>query len=268
MHTTKSRLNRIAHVMAALLAVFAFGAVMASVAQAEETKGPSWSVEGKRLGAGETKGISAKAVGNQTLEAGGITITCTALEAKSGQISGTAENESGKNGGTLRYSGCTVAGNGTKCAVEGGAISTVNLRSELVEDAATKKVLLVDFLPATGKLFAEPKFVAETGGTCTFKFTKITGIDVLAQVLTDPGELSVELGGTPRGEAESWLLKVVPTQPSAFWLIKGGKGEEVKIPAEEKLQAFGGPATLKGTALILLANNKGESTKEKWSPLP
>ena len=31
----------------------------------------------------------------------------------------------------------------------------------------------------------------------------------------------------------------------AFWLIKGGKGEERKREAEEKLEAFGAAVTLK-----------------------
>ncbi len=257
MHPPKSRLTRIAHVIMALSAVFAFGAVMASVAQAEETKGPFWTVAGTRLGTGETKGLVVKAFTESKLTAGSVVVSCKKMEAKSGQISGAGLGESGKGGGSLRYSECEVTGNGASCKAEKGEEVTKNLRAELVEDAATKKVLLVDFLPATGKEFAELKFE----GTCTFKTTKVTGIDVLAEVLTDPGELTVELGGTSRGEAKSWLLKVEAPQPSAFWLIKGGKGEEVKIATEEKLEAFGAKAELTGTAL-------GELTgSPNWSPL-
>ena len=242
--------------MAALLAVFAFGAVMASVAQAEETKGPFWTVAGTRLGTGETKGLVVKAFTESKLTAGGVVVSCKKMEAKSGQISGAGLGESGKGGGSLRYSECEVTGNGASCKAEKGEEVTKN--SELSwwrtpYQKSTVSGLLTSFRKRIRRLKFE--------GTCTFKTTKVTGIDVLAEVLTDPGELTVELGGTSRGEAESWLLKVEAPQPSAFWLIKGGKGEEVKIAAEEKLEAFGAKAELTGTAL-------GELTgSPNWSPL-
>ena len=172
-------------------------------------KGPSWSIEGKRLEAGETRGIVVKAFTESKLAVGGIVVSCKKLEAKLGQISGAGLGESGNGGGILRCTECEVTGNGTSCKPEKGEQVTKNLRAELVEDAATKKILLVGFLPASGKEFAELKFE----GACTFKTTKVTGIDVLAKVLTDPSELTVELGGTSRGEAKSWLLKVEVPQP-------------------------------------------------------
>ena len=251
-----SRLTRIGHLLVTLLAVFAFSALTAAAAQATEV-GPFWSVKGTRLGAGETRNVVAKAVTKQTLTAGSDKVICEEVEAKPGVILGTAEGEAGKNGETLRYSKCKVEGNGSACKVEKEEISTNSLKSELVEDAATKKILLVDFLPATGKTFAEIKFE----GTCSIKSTKVTGVDVLAEVLTDPGELTIELGGTSRGSAKSWRLKIEEPQPTGFWLIKGGVGSEVKIGSEEKLEAFGAKAELKGTALIELESG------EEWSPL-
>jgi len=130
-----------------------------------------------------------------------------------------------------------------------------------VEDAATKKKLLVDFLPASGKVFATLKFTPEAGGTCEATESKVTGIDVLAEALTDPGKEPIELEGTARGEAKSWYLEVENPQPSAFWLVKEGAGKEVKIGTEEKLEAFGVPATLTGLALVTLVSGKN------WSPL-
>jgi hypothetical protein len=256
------RLTRLTSLVLAMLVVFAFGAVMAAAAQAEEA--PRISVEGTILGAGSSREATVKMFStNSTLEAGGVTVTCTTLEAKAGaKLVGSAAGEAATGEATLRYTGCSVTGNGSPCAVEKEEVETKPLRAELVEDL-TKKKLLVDFLPATGSLFAELKF---TGAGCTFKSTKVTGKDELLEVRTDPGNAIVELPG-PVAEAESWLGEVEVPQQASFWLIKGGVGKDVVIEEAEQLQAFGAPATLKGTALILLAK-EGKSTKEKWSPLP
>ncbi len=258
-----SRLGRMKHLLLAVMAMLAFGVVTASAAQAEN--GPFYSVgsEGKRLGAGETRPITAKIFSeNFTLTAGTRKVICTGVEAKEGSdIIGSAEGEAGKDEEILRYTGCKVEGNGTKCAVEKGEVVTEKLRSELVEDAATKKKLLIDFLPPEGKVvFATLKFVAETGGTCEVKETKVTGIDVLAEALTETGE-PIELGGVSPGLHKSGRIEVENPQPTAFWLIKEGTGKEVKIATAEKLNAFGVAATLVGTASVELASG------EVWSAL-
>jgi hypothetical protein len=252
-----NRLTRIRHLLLALVAMLAFGVVGASAAQAAE--GPFWSVEGTRLAAGSTEELAGKAVTNQVLSAGGKVVTCEAVEPEAGsKIIGEAAGESGKAEGKLRYSKCTVAGNGTGCKVVKEEVVTNALKGELVEDAATKKKLLADFLPASGNTFAELKF---EGSGCTFKTTKVTGIDVLAEVLTDPGNETIELGGPARGSAKSWYLEIEKPQPTAFWLTEKSEGKEVKIATEEKLEAFGVAATLEGKALVSLKNEK------EWSPL-
>lgn len=254
-----SRLAGMKHLLLALVAMLAFGAVAATAAQAET--GPFWSIEGTRLGTGATEEVTGKAVTAQVLSAGGKVVTCQKVEPKAGaKIIGEATGEAGKAETTLRYSECTVTGDGTNCEVEKGEVETKALKAELVEDAATKKKLLVDFLPASGKTFAELKFT-KPGGECEVAATKVTGIDVLAEVLTDPGNETVELGGPARGSAKSWYLEIEVPQPTAFWLIKEEKGKEVKIAKEEKLEAFGGAATLEGKALISLVSGK------EWSPL-
>lgn len=85
----------------------------------------------------------------------------------------------------------------------------------------------------------------------------MTGREV-AEALTDPGELPIELGGTERGSAKSWLLKALPVQPKTVWLIKGGTGKEESL---EEFQFDGTAAELKGTGLVSLVS------EEEWSPL-
>jgi lipopolysaccharide export system protein LptA len=257
------RLTRLTSLALALLAVFAFGAVMAAAAQAEEA--PFISVEGVRLASGSTREVTVKLFSaNSTLTAGTTVVTCTKVEVKAGaKLIGSNAGEAATGEATLRYSGCTVTGNGSPCEVTKEEVETKPLRGELVEDAATKKKLLVDFLPASGNVFAELKF---TGSGCKFTVTKVTGKDVLLEVKTDPKEEIVELPG-PVAEAESWLGEVEVPQPTSFWLVKGGTGKLVDIEEAEGLEAFGVPATLKGTYLLLLAK-EGKTTKEKWSPLP
>ncbi len=251
-----SRLVGIRHLLLALTAMLAFGAVAASAAQAAE--GPFWSVEGTRLASGSTEGLAGSAVTNQVLSAGGKVVTCEGIEPEAGsKIIGEASGEAGKAEGKLRYSKCTVEGNGTGCKVVKEEVVTNALKGELVEDAATKKKLLADFLPASGNTFAELKF---EGSGCTFKTTKVTGIDVLAEVQTAAGG-TIELEGVSPGSAKTWRLEIEKPQPTAFWLVKEGTGKEVKIATEEKLEAFGAAATLTGTGSVSLKNEK------EWSPL-
>jgi hypothetical protein len=252
------RLGRLSTLVLAMLAVFAFGAIVAAAAQAEEA--PFITVEGTRLASGSSREITVKmASANSTLTAGPITLTCTKLEAKAGaKLNGSNAGEAGTGEMTLRFFECKVTGNGSGCKVVKEEVETVPLRAELVEDPSTKKILLVDFLPASGSVFATEHF---EGSGCTFKETKITGRDELVEAKTDPGEKTIELGGV-KEEAESWLGEVEKVQPESFWLVKGGTGKLVDIEEDEKLQAFGGPANLLCTALILLLN------KGKWSPLP
>jgi hypothetical protein len=255
-----NRLTLIKHLLLTLVAMLSFVAAAASAAQAEN--GPFWSIkegaEAGRLGAGATKELTGKAVTNQVLSAGGKVVTCEGIEPEAGfKIIGEASGESGKAEGKLRYSKCTVAGNGTGCKVVKEEVVTNALKGELVEDAAAKKKLLVDFLPASGNTFFELKF---EGSGCTFKSTKWTGIDILDEVQTEAGK-AIELGGESPGSAKSWRLEIETPQPTAFWLIKEGTGKEVKISSEEKLESFGSAATLMGTLSISLKNEL------EWSPL-
>ncbi len=260
--------NRVRLMLIVLLSVFAFSAVAAAAAQAEEA--PFWSREGVRLGAGETHYITAKLL--KEGEAGatpvklssstGVAVSCTGIKLKGGVLLGSAAGNPGTGGGILELTGCTVANNGSACGVEGGTLVTNNLKSELVENVENSKVgkkLLVEAFPNKGVQFATVRFT----GTCDIRSTIVEG-EVAAEVLTDPGELPVELPNEKK-EAHSWLLKFPATPVKEVWLIKGGTGS---VQALETLKASGEPATLEGTGLVLLANKELKTEEVNWSPLP
>jgi len=253
-------MQRVKTIGVILLALFAFSAVAATAAQAEEA--PYWSIEGTRLAAGKTFEITAKQykANNQVLESNGLVVTCPAVEVLKGSVLlGSNAGEPGKSNEILKYSGCTQEGNGTGCTVTNGEVVTNALTNELAY-AKNKKSLVVEFTPGVKHVLAVIKL---TGGTSCTKGTEdqVTG-QAVAEVLTDPGEVLLELPNVV-AQAESFLLRLPNVTSTTFWLIKGGVGTEV---TSEELTAFGHPATLAGTALILLAE-KGVSVKKLWSPL-
>ncbi len=252
-----TRLSRLMQLVVALLALFAFGAMVASAAQAEGTeKAPFWSVKGARLGQGETRFITAKATNTFVLtdKTSKVKVECTGLNTKEAVLLGSKEGEPGKSDEVLEFSTCKVVNNGSSCTVT-EPIATRKLKNELVEDAATKKKLLVEFFPEKGSTFTTLVFAS----SCTVLKgeASVTGKEV-AEALTDPGELPIELGGTERGSAKSWLLKALPAQPTHVWLVKEGTGKEEPL---EEFQFDGTAAELAGTALVSLVS------EEEWSPL-
>jgi hypothetical protein len=252
--TTRSRsiMKRFKLTGVVLLAVFAFSAIVATAAQAEEA--PYWSIEGTRLATGKTAETTAKAVGTQTLTAGKVKVTCKVFKLKPGAvILGSNAGEPGKSDETIEYSGCSVSGNGTGCKVVGSAVTTEPLTNELAY-AENKKSLVVEFTPVSKSTLAVLKFE----GTCTVAETSVKGVAV-AQAWTDSGGVAGELLTLPNtvAQAESFVLKLPGVAKNKIWLIKGGTGASV----EDETTAFGGEASLGGEALIKLASGK------LWSPL-
>jgi hypothetical protein len=248
----------------ALLGVFALGGIAAVAAQAEGTEGaPYWSIEGTRLAAGKTFEILAKSVSaEQTLTAGTDIVTCKTLKLKPGAVLlGSNGNEPGKSDETFQYGGCTVTGNGTKCAVENGTMETEPLTNELAY-AENKKSLVIEFDPVKSHVLATLHFVPEAGGSCTVSTTKLTGL-IVAKVLTD--EASPKLLELPNHvtQAESFLLEAPSTTIRHIWLITAGTGIAFET---EELNDFGATSVFTGTALIALAVH-GTSVTTKWSPL-
>ena len=265
--------SRVQLMLIALLGVFAFSAVAAAAAQAEEA--PFWSIGGARLAEGKTHYITAKVYnvtgdpeGFTFAESTGQVVHCPFIRLKEGVLLGSKEGNPGTNDEVIEFFGeagkeCTVTGNGSPCKPR-EPIVTNSVKSELVEsEKSTTAALLVEFFTTSGP-FGKLEF---EGTGCIEKETLVSG-KVAGEVRADPnnGTLGavVKLPNEKK-EAKSWLLNFPTTTIKHVWLIKGGLGEETKI----ELTSFGGEASaLTGTALILLANAKKETEETLWSPLP
>jgi hypothetical protein len=274
--------SRVRLMLVALLGVFAFSAVAAAAAEAEEA--PFWTIsetrgegtgaklETRRLLENETRLITVKKYSNNfQLAAGGKTITCSNIRIKEGTgvLLGSKATEPGKDAATIEFfENCSVTGNGSPCSVVEPI--TANVKSEQVESpkGGASSNLLTLFKPASGATFVT---IAFTGTGCTVPSTKVTG-EVALEDLTDPNSPPT-LGepiklSSPAGRLEkSYLLNAPATTIKKVWKIKAGVGKEETL---EELSAFTEPATLTGTALILLAhleNGKVVTSELKWSPL-
>jgi hypothetical protein len=250
-----SRLNLFGHLIMALLAALAFGAIAATAAQAA-TEGPFWEVEGKKLITNETSEIAIKAEGSITLESEIISIKgkviCPKAEVEKGSY--LAGGVPGTSREVVKFlGGCTVINNGSNCKVE-EPIRTEPVSNELVVsdgEPGFGPFILIEFKPISGTKFVTLKFT----GTCTVKETEVTG-EVLGQVYTDPEasegkpEVPVEIG--TKRELTSYLVKF-PDEPKSIWLWKGNIFELVK---PKGLTAFGNTAKLTGSILVALVNGK------------
>jgi hypothetical protein len=253
MHEEQMTVNRMKLIGVALLATFALGAVTATTAQAEEA--PYWSIEGTRLAAGKTAEVTAKAVSDKTVTAGGVTVTCTGGKLKAGAVMiGSNAGEPGKAEGVIELTGCTVSGNGEGCEVPGGDITTEPLTGELAY-AKNKKSLVGVTTPKKGKTFVSMRF---EGSGCTTQEAILKG-SIVGGIFTDSsgraGEL-LELGESV-AQATSFIGKASGTARSEVWLITGGSGKAVEV----ELTAFGTEAALAGEDLASLVSGK------LWSPL-
>lgn len=239
-------------ILIALLAAFASSAA-AATAQAENA--PYWTVKETRLGTGETKAITTKSTNTfvLTTRISKVKIECTRLNSKEGLIVGSSEGEHGTLNGILEFSTCKVVNNGSSCTVK-EPIVTKKLKSPLALDAATRKKLVAVLTDEKGSTL----FTLTYSSACTvFKGEASYTGQIVTEVLTDPGELPVEVGKSP-GSAKSWLLKFLPTQPTHVWRTTGGIGKEEPV---EELQWDGAAGEISGTAAISLEN------LEEWQPV-
>jgi len=258
------------------LAVMALGAVVASGAQAESA--PFFSIGGARLAAGKTHNIAAHGIRSFELKtpSQGTNILCTNLTVEKGVLLGSEAGTQGKADQTSKFSGCTLReGNGEEkgchlSETEGGTttsttITTNPLHGELVENVESGhggKKLEELYTPATGTEFVKINFGPNTTD-CSVLGTRVTG-QTAAEIVTDPGEASIELPG-PTPEGTSFITRFPATAITEVWLVSGGTGKIVEV----EQVAFSHTSIQAGTALILLANSKFEpETNAKWSPLP
>jgi hypothetical protein len=249
----------------ALLAVFAFGAIAASVAQAEEA--PHWQVEGKVLKANETRLITIKAYEGTakpiTLESeiktikAKVKITCLLATAAKGAF--LAGGEPGTGELTSEFLDCKQEGNGVSpCKLVKETIKVEPVRFEIVVNPELTKYL-IEFDQSKTENFVKLEF---TGGGCAVKEAPVKGL-VVGLVWTDPKVDSgvEEEAYTSTPELASLLVRF-PDPAEKVWLWKGGVHEEHTITPLKFIEE---PATLEGTVLVLLANSSGESTGEKYN---
>ncbi len=243
-----TRLTRGGHLLLVLLAMFAFGAVTAAAAQAEEA--PRWVEGGKKLKLGENREIKAKATENLKLEAGGKVVECEKAGVKAGsQLEGTEAGVPGKSEEVIEFSGnCRITGNGSPCSVK-EPIVTKPVRNEIVENTA-RTTYLVEFDPAAGttKEFVTLEF---TGTGCEVTSTKVGEGLVVGELFTDPATGEPQpVGPTSHPEAKSFLIKF-PDAATEVFLFTEGTGKNFALTS---FRAFGKAAKLTGTVLVELAN--------------
>jgi hypothetical protein len=250
-------MKRIKIIGLALLAVFALGAISATMAQAAEA--PYYGVESKRLGAGEEKKISVEQLSEYKLTAAGVAITCKKSSVVAGAtINGSAAGEPGTSKEKITFSECTVAGNGT-CTVGNGTskeIQTEALKNELVYDAGSKesKSVGVEFTPETGNVLSKVTLV---GAGCSPVSAGVLAVEgqVVAQALggKTPTEFLLELGKAPV-LAVAGAVKFPTPAIKSIILFKAGVGTQKSV----SLKFAGIASSLVGESKIEL------SPSEKW----
>jgi hypothetical protein len=231
----------------AIVAVLAVSALVATTAQAAETEGPYYRVEGTRLASGHALAIEAKALKPMVMKVSGITIECTKLAISNAKIKGS----SGKNGGTseeaLKFTGCTVTGNGSSCKVESEAITTEPLKNELVfEEPSRVGELSVLFVPTSGETFATLKF----SGTCISTTFTVTGSFVGLLLEKPTGASPVKVG--KEIETTGLAITFLPKETIKAYLLEEGALTE----HTDGLSVLGEAFTQDGEWEIKLANGK------------
>jgi hypothetical protein len=243
------------------MTAFALSAMSASTAQA--TSAPYWSINGTRLGPGQTHNITGKAVTQflLTVPALGVQLSCKTDAGEKGVLTGSNENNPGGGTGVLQLSGCKLEkGNGfPECQVV-ESTKTASLSEELVEKASSPKILLAEFKPAKGSIFQTVHF---EGRECNVTEASLEG-SVAAEITTDsPTEETVELGQAKK-QATTWNVRF-PNQGSLKVIsVKEGTVKEEQV----ELEAISDPVVIIGRALGSLANSKFEAEETLWSPLP
>jgi hypothetical protein len=227
-------------------------AALAAATTAQATEGPFFKVEGKTLKAGETREaivtvkeafvLEAKGTG-QVITYQGVAYTGPSFEVLTSKVTHLRAT-------ALEFSSCVVTGNGTKCAVQSGKITTgpVVGTAGYANSNRTGQILgLVE--PQTGKTFGEIKFTAEAGGKCTVSNTPAVGAIVGEAFVSGK---TVKVG---ENEIETVQGEIHYTKGAkAIWIESGSTVKESK----GKLEAFGVAVTLSGQVSVEL------TTHEKW----
>jgi hypothetical protein len=292
-------MKRVSVIGLAVVCVLALSAVMATTAEAKE--GPFWRLcvkggtgagslfedsecsklnaagpfRGERLASGVAKGVMATVKKTFKLTSGTITIECTGMNlletgTKTGTVSWSRIN--GSNAGTsgggtqvIEFTGCTVAGNGEKCEVEGKKITTKELTVWLdkeKEKAVKGEKLLVSFKPTSGLVFVLIKFKPAAGGKCTLTEASVEtgtgklGVAAIAETETAPKSGKLEPVKLEENEKLTFknALTFPPTLLKEEWIEEGGVVKKV----EEKLSFAGkAVAVFEGSSIVELKEEGG-----------
>src|ERR1700689_3183687 len=172
-------MRRIKPLMLALLAIFAFTAIVASAAQAAATEGPWWDVSGKRLGPNQTRPGLTSAEKPVILRSAvsKVRIECQSVKFGTGAtINGSTGKNSSSGLGISEFSNCVGGGKEeslTTCKPEGGTVTTLPTSTTVGYSEANRKgEILVLFTPVSGTVFSTIKF---TGSNCFAATTSVSG---------------------------------------------------------------------------------------------
>ena len=201
----------------ALLALACACAMGAVPAQAyTHTAGPVWTINGAKLGAGESHEVlSASSSGEYTMSTGGtrpITVTCKNQAVENASITGGVPSTIKA---TLKLSECSVTGNGTGCKVKEPLV-TKPLTGQI--GYATKErtgKILTRFEGSKGELF-EVRF---EGAPCTVHARDGEG-SVIAEISS--GGKSEEVGKETSATIDQ--LRFPTTPITALW-VENSAGE-------------------------------------------
>jgi hypothetical protein len=244
-HMKRRKLLRLAFATA-----LALSSLVATAAQA--TQGPFFKVEGNTLKAGETREALVTVKEQFVLEAKatGQVITCKGVTYAGPSFEVLASKVTHLRASALEFSSCTVTGNGTKCAVQSGKITTNPVVGTAGYANSNRTGQILGLIESqTGKAFGEIKFTPEAGGSCTVASTPASGTII--------GEAFVAGKTVKVGENEIETIKgeIHYTKPSkVIWIENGITVKETK----GKLEAFGVAVTIAGQVNVEL------TTHEKW----
>jgi hypothetical protein len=251
----------------AMVAVSAFGAIVAASAEAE---GPFFRECIKENGAKECtisqrlskeKSLTVSATKEFVLGTAAQKIKCTALAAPKAVLIPTAEGTAGSSEEQLTFKNCTVSGNnkeGKECKVEKEEITTnvlINTLDKENEQSTKGEKLLVSFRPKEGKVFVKVKFTP--AGNCILPETAIelaAGATLgVAGVVDNEAQENVLLEEPSETLGIQGLIKFPETLLKTEWVEEGKKVKEIK----EGLVAFGKAVTsFTGHALLELTGGK------------
>jgi hypothetical protein len=247
----------------ALLAMFVFGALVASAAWGSEGSEPTraevWKVEGTELKANETRALAAKVPsGELVLEGAGGKLKVKCKEGKLAEGSFIANENAGKENAQAiseskpEFSNCKVEGDeksGEKCEKVEEPIKVKTIRSELIlndlEPGRGRK-LLIEYDPRKGEEWVELKF-PEAG--CKLANTIVKGLSVaLLWNSNETEELNI-------GASLFRAYVTKPEQPKSIYLWSD-EARMWGLFEPTYLKAFSESANLTGELLISVANSE------------